>query len=112
METQTCIKQEYTDRQNLERAEVQQIYRPIKILPLGLDGLPTSLLNSQILSGNDLQKLARLEFLPSEASIEKCATRYRLTKGLTTDYYHKRAQKLIQKNKLTDAIKVALYEGH
>lgn len=112
MELQICSTHECTDRENNLTQQDQPIYQPIKVLPLGLDSLPHSLLHSRVLSGNDLQKLASLEFLPSEASIEKCASRYRLTKGLSRGYYHKRAQQLIQKNKLSDAIKVALYEGH
>jgi len=91
--------------------EDHPVYKAIVMRPLGLDGLPDDILNSRVFTGKDLQELARSEFIPSEASISLCANRYHLTKGRSKDYYHKRAKQLITKNKVEDAIKVALYKG-
>lgn len=99
-----------TMRKKADREEGTEL-EFFSMLDLGLDGLPRSILESSIFTGKDLQQFAKLKVIPSQASIERCAERFRLTKDQRPEYYHKRAKQLLRKDSVKDAIKVALYKG-
>ena len=46
-----------------------EIAKPISTIGIGFDQMPKEVLNSKILTGNDLGKLAGVEFLPDETSV-------------------------------------------
>ncbi|MBK9255802.1 MAG: flavin reductase family protein [Saprospiraceae bacterium] len=46
-----------------------EIYQSVTEIPLGFDGLPKHIVNSRILTGNDIGALASLKTLPSEDEI-------------------------------------------
>jgi len=46
-----------------------EITKPISTIGIGFDQMPKEVLNSKILTGNDLGKLAGVEFLPDETSV-------------------------------------------
>lgn len=46
-----------------------EITKPISTIGIGFDQMPKEILNSKILTGNDLGKLAGVEFLPDETSV-------------------------------------------
>jgi len=46
-----------------------EITKPISTIGIGFDQIPKEVLNSKILTGNDLGKLAGVEFLPDETSV-------------------------------------------
>jgi flavin reductase (DIM6/NTAB) family NADH-FMN oxidoreductase RutF len=48
-----------------------EVEKPNLKLGIGIDNLPPSVRNSEVLSGNDLGQLANVESLPSEESIQK-----------------------------------------
>ena len=51
---------------------VLEIYQSVTEIPLGFDGLPKHILESNILTGNDIASLASLKNLPDEQEITEC----------------------------------------
>ncbi len=51
---------------------VMEIYQSVTEIPLGFDGLPKHILESKVLTGNDIATLASLKTLPNEQEIAEC----------------------------------------
>lgn len=51
---------------------IMEIYQSVTEIPLGFDGLPKHILESKILTGNDIAVLAALKNLPNEQEIMEC----------------------------------------
>lgn len=93
-----------------------EIQKPITTIGIGYDSLPTDIKNSEILTGNDLGKLAGILELPNETEVNE----YKLIE--LSDLFvslednpqelerelHKNAQKLLRENKLEEAWKTLL----
>ena len=88
-----------------------EIQKPITTCGIGFDALPTDILNSSILSGNDLGQLAGIEQLPNETDVNeyKLLELSELFLSLEEDAVqleieiHKRAQDLLKRNLLEEA---------
>ena len=52
-----------------EKKSMFEITKPIKTIGIGFDELPIEILNSNILTGNELGKLAGIESLPDETAV-------------------------------------------
>ena len=93
-----------------------EITKPITTIGIGFDRLPDDIRNSSILTGNDLGQLAGIEELPNETDVNE----FKLIE--LSDLFveledqpaeleielHKRAQVLLNENKLDDAWKTLL----
>lgn len=51
---------------------IMEIYQSVTEIPIGFDGLPKHILESKILTGNDIAVLAALKNLPNEQEIMEC----------------------------------------
>ena len=88
-----------------------EIQKPITTCGIGFDALPTDILNSSILSGNDLGQLAGIEQLPNETDVNeyKLLELSELFLSLEEDAVqleieiHKRAKDLLTRNLLEEA---------
>ncbi len=88
-----------------------EITKPITTIGIGFDALPNDVLNSSILTGNDLGQLAGIEELPNETDVNE----YKLIE--LSDLFvsledepiqlenalHTKAKELLKENKLEDA---------
>jgi len=88
-----------------------EITKPITTIGIGFDALPTDILNSSILTGNDLGQLAGIEELPNETDVNE----YKLIE--LSDLFvsledepiqlenalHRKAKELLKENKLEEA---------
>lgn len=90
---------------------VFSVYQPVKLEPLGFDGLPEQLLRSKVFTGNDLTRFAALEYLPDITEIIEYAKKNHLPQHQENDYYHKMAKQKLKNDLPAEAIKIALYEG-
>jgi flavin reductase (DIM6/NTAB) family NADH-FMN oxidoreductase RutF len=93
-----------------------EIQKPITTIGIGFDSLPADVRNSEILTGNDLGKLAGILELPNETEVNE----YKLIE--LSDLFvslednpqelerelHKNAQQLLKENKLEEAWKTLL----
>ena len=88
-----------------------EVQKPNSKIGIGYDQLPQHIRNSDILSGNDLAKLANVESLPSMEDVEKFKENKDLVKILkssvdeeqTRENLHYHCKKLLQENKVLDA---------
>lgn len=95
-----------------------EVQKPNTKIGIGYDQLPQHIKNSDILSGNDLAKLANVETLPSKEDVEKFKENNDLTKILkssldqaqTRENLHYHCKKLLKKNKVLDAWSILLIE--
>ena len=95
-----------------------EVQKPNSKIGIGFDKLPQHIRNSDILSGNDLAKLANVESLPSIGHIEKFKENKDLVNILkssvdekqTRENLHYHCKKLLQKNKVLDAWSTLLIE--
>lgn len=93
-----------------------EITKPITTCGIGFDNIPDEILNSSILSGNDLGKLGGIEQLPNETEVNE----YKLTdlSELFIEYednqkqleliLHQKAKSMLNKDLLEDAWKTLL----
>ena len=93
-----------------------EIVKPITTCGIGFDNIPEEILNSAILSGNDLGKLGGIEQLPNETEVNE----YKLTElsDLFIDFednqkklelaLHEKAKALLKNDLLEDAWKTLL----
>ena len=93
-----------------------EITKPITTCGIGFDNIPDEILNSSILSGNDLGKLGGIEQLPNETEVNE----YKLTElsELFIEYednqkqleliLHQKAKSMLNKDLLEDAWKTLL----
>ncbi len=82
-----------------------EIPKPITSLGIGFDNLPKEILNSSILSGNDLAKLANVESLPTKNEINDFKKKIFSKNKQNT---HELAKNFLQKNNIINAWKVLL----
>ena len=95
-----------------------EVQKPNSKIGIGYDQLPQHIRNSDILSGNDLAKLANVESLPSMEDVEKFKENKDLVKILkssldedqTRENLHYHCKKLLQENKVLDAWSILLIE--
>ena len=80
---------------------VSEIYQSVTAIPLGFDGLPKSIRESKILTGNEIATLAALTKVPeiSETSLTTDDI-----KNLSETEKHQMAAKLIVEGKVNDAL--------
>lgn len=93
-----------------------EIVKPITTVGIGIDQMPEDVLNSKILTGNDLGKLGGIEELPNETDVND----YKLTelselfiefeeeKATLETKLHEKAKELLTENKLEEAWKTLL----
>ena len=95
-----------------------EVQKPNSKIGIGYDQLPQHIRNSDILSGNDLAKLANVESLPSMEDVEKFKENKDLVKILKSsvddeqnrENLHYHCKKLLQENKVLDAWSTLLIE--
>ena len=100
-------------------ASLFEVQKPNSKIGIGYDQLPQHIRNSDILSGNDLAKLANVESLPSIEDVEKLKGNKDLVKILkssvdeeqTRENLHYHCKKLLQENKVLDAWSILLIEN-
>ncbi|MFK7786561.1 MAG: flavin reductase family protein [Crocinitomicaceae bacterium] len=94
-----------------DEASMFEITKPITTVGIGFDGLPEDIRSSEILTGNNLGQLAGIEETPNETDVNE----YKLLE--LSDLFvsledepstlevelHKRAQQLLEENKLDEA---------
>ena len=89
---------------------IHKIYQPTTTLSIGFDQLPPSAVNSTILSGNDLGKLAGLPDLPTPEDIYQLTTLVAIQAILHSDSplrsLHEKAKKYISDGQLEAAAKL------
>jgi len=96
-----------------------EVQKPNSKIGIGYDQLPQHIRNSDILSGNDLAKLANVESLPSMEDVEKLKGNKDLVKILkssldeeqTRENLHYHCKKLLQENNVLDAWSTLLIEN-
>jgi flavin reductase (DIM6/NTAB) family NADH-FMN oxidoreductase RutF len=83
---------------------VLEIYQSVTEIPLGFDGLPKHILESNILTGNDIASLASLKNLPDEQEITECLKYHPEFIPLDAVQKQRKAIDLIQEGKSTEAL--------
>ena len=88
-----------------------EIQKPITTIGIGFDNIPKDILESSILSGNDLGQLGNIEELPNETDVNefKLIELSELFVELEDDALkleselHKKAKELLKENKVEEA---------
>ena len=96
-----------------------EVQKPNSKIGIGYDQLPQHIRNSNILSGNDLAKLANVESLPSMEDLAKfkqnkdlvTILKSSLDEKQTRENLHYHCKKLLQENKVLDAWSTLLIEN-
>ena len=96
-----------------------EVQKPNSKIGIGYDQLPQHIRDSDILSGNDLAKLANVKSLPSMEDVEKFKENENLVQILkssvdeeqTRENLHYHCKKLLQQNKVLDAWCTLLIEN-
>tara|TARA_B100001287_G_scaffold271086_1_gene270834 strand:+ start:124 stop:993 length:870 start_codon:yes stop_codon:yes gene_type:complete len=99
-----------------EKNSMFEIKKPITTKGIGFDKIPKEILNSEILTGNDLGKLGGIESLPNETEVNdfKLVELSELFIELEDDpltlekSLHKKAKEFLSQNELDDAWKTLL----
>ena len=99
-----------------DKKSMFKITKPVTSKGIGFDQIPDEILNSKILSGNDLGKLGGIEILPDETEVNdfKLVELSELFISLEDDAnaleiaLHKKAQEFLAKNELEAAWKTLL----
>lgn len=78
-----------------------EVQKPITTIGIGIDQLPESIRNSQILSGNNLGLLASVEQIPEKGESKAAESR-------TEEQKHMEAKQLLAENKVLEAWQVLL----
>lgn len=93
-----------------------EVEKPLQSLGIGVDNIPEAIINSSILTGNDLGKLGNVESLPDETEVND----YKLTElaeifiehedqsAILEIELHKRAKALLNENRVQEAWKTLL----
>ena len=100
-------------------ASLFEVQKPNSKIGIGYDQLPQHITNSNILSGNDLAKLANIESLPSIEDVAKFKENKDLVKILkssaddeqTRENLHYHCKKLLKENNVLDAWSTLLIEN-
>jgi len=96
-----------------------EVQKPNSKIGIGYDQLPQHIRDSDILSGNDLAKLANVKSLPSMEDVEKFKENENLVQILkssvdeeqTRENLHYHCKKLLKENKVLDAWSTLLIEN-
>jgi len=97
-----------------------KVEKPVRTLGIGVDQIPASIRNSDILTGNNLGQLGNVEALPLDAEIEKFQFDPELRQILNATIgdirtrereLHQYAKNLLEKGNVSDAWKVLLSTG-
>ncbi len=92
---------------------ISKIFQPVPKIPIGFDGLPKSIRQSTILTGNDLGQLAGLLTFPDASTIETVAQQHNLAtlpaKEMLPTPLHQKAKILIADSKVVEAMCLLLY---
>lgn len=97
-------------------ASMFEVQKPLTTIGIGFDKLPSDILNSTILSGNDLGLLASVETLPDETDVNEFKLlelselfmRHEDNPQLLEEELHKLAKELLTLNKVLEAWKTLL----
>ena len=97
---------------NRSREGMFEVIKPIKTRGIGVDGLPISIKNSTILTGNDLGILGNSERIPTMDEVKEYLS-LMVEKSFdiqtsTKENIHKQAQDMLQKGTILDAFKLLL----
>ena len=97
---------------NRSREGMFEVIKPIKTRGIGVDGLPISIKNSTILTGNDLGILGNSERIPTMDEVKEYIS-LKVEKSFdiqtsTKENIHKQAQDMLQKGTILDAFKLLL----
>jgi flavin reductase (DIM6/NTAB) family NADH-FMN oxidoreductase RutF len=91
-----------------------EVQKPLQSIGIGVDAIPASIINSNILSGNDLGKLGNVESLPTVSEINEYKTQS-LSNVFSDNSVndarrelHKIAKSLLEQNKVAEAWKTLL----
>ncbi|WP_395625675.1 flavin reductase family protein [Daejeonella sp.] len=94
-----------------------KVEKPVRTIGIGVDSIPSSIKNSEILTGNNLGQLGNLEALPTDKEIEEFQFDPELRQILNATIgdsrnrqreLHQYAKALLEKGKVADAWKVLL----
>ena len=94
-----------------------KVEKPVRTVGIGVDSIPSSIRNSEILTGNNLGQLGNLEALPTDKEIEEFQFDPELRQILNATIgdsrtrqleLHQYAKALLEKGKVADAWKVLL----
>jgi flavin reductase (DIM6/NTAB) family NADH-FMN oxidoreductase RutF len=94
-----------------------KVEKPVRTLGIGVDSIPSTIRNSQIITGNNLGQLGNVENLPSDKEIEEFQFDPELRQILNATIgdsftrereLHQYAKALLEKGNVTDAWKVLL----
>jgi len=85
-----------------------EIPKPLLLKGIGVDTLPSEIKNSTVLTGNDLGRLANVEKMPSQKSVNKFLDDNPRFMGIKLNEKHKFAQQFLNKNDLECAWKILL----
>ena len=85
-----------------------EIPKPISTLGIGVDGIPTEIRNSTVLSGNDLGMLGNVEQLPNQQDVDNFAKDNINFVGLETAKKHTFAKEFLKNTDVESAWKVLL----
>ena len=97
-----------------------KVEKPVRTLGIGVDQIPASIRNSDILTGNNLGQLGNVETIPSDEEIEKFQFDPELRQILNATIgdsrtrereLHQYAKNLLEKGNVSDAWKVLLSTG-
>lgn len=85
-----------------------EIPKPISTLGIGVDQIPETIRNSDVLTGNNLGMLGNVEQLPSQDSVDNFAKEHPEMVGLEMAKKHTFAQEYLKNNDVESAWKVLL----
>ncbi|WP_299522032.1 flavin reductase family protein [uncultured Lutibacter sp.] len=85
-----------------------EIPKPLSILGIGVDAIPSEIRNSSILTGNNLGMLGNVEAIPSEEDVNKFAKEHANYVGNNSTKKHTFAKAFLEKNDVISAWKVLL----
>ena len=85
-----------------------EITKPIKTKGIGVDNLPLSVQQSEVLTGNDLGRLANVERLPSESEIKKNIAAINMSES-ELNANHKLAKVELENGDIQKALAILIY---
>jgi len=85
-------------------AALMEIYQSVTEIPLGFDGLPKSIRESNVLTGNDIAALSSLKTLPTNDEISQCMLFHPEFVPLDNIQKQYKARELIRDGKANEAL--------
>lgn len=82
-----------------------RVAKPLTTLGIGIDQIPASILNSKILTGNNLGQLGNVEHLPTKEEIDSFQKN---NPDLSEENKHRLAKELLDKGEVMEAWKILL----